>query len=607
MHLKNIIRHLLLIIFSMTALQPHQLTAMGMPGMPGQGGPSLEDIRAMEAEIDNFVKTLPPEQQKQFYKDVEELTGIMEKMTPEELNEFVGSVFTDAGLVEPTPAAPAKPEPKPEPVRKEEAKPAVVITTAPSGPTEKAITMITKIINRTEEFMRKAHIIPEMRAKMDKWVVQKKLLDVTAALDWETVELQIDELNILMYALREQDHVTKQYKHIGNLIKDEALYNNLATLQVTLEAYVPLIFAPDFGLEKVSKESRAAIREVLSQYLESFYLLNIPTAVKKVISLYEPRAKELSEEEKKAAEQAKKEAEKTRRQAPGEKSAPAKPQYPTQPYSQTSNNYGYGYNPSSSYSSSYSPSSYDYGYPTSSSYASASPTPASGGGAGKAAGGGSGAGSSKEGKENEKPERGGGSEAGTPGVRSPGKEAAPKEEVDYEFDGNLQDISFDIRTAEKELKKQGDIFEKFKDHFIGADFEDDPTKPEAILKAIQTANESLKSATTQVKNLLKDGLKSANKATQDYYKKQLSNRLKQQIKFFDTVLKGVNDVKLIENYNNGSSFQPRKYYVYFGKGPLAATDPIRARITSIPVTMEQLGETIKAFVKEIPATEPAKP
>src|ERR1700687_6026513 len=108
MHLKNIIRHLLLIIFSITALQPHQLI--------GMGGPSLEDIKAMEAEIDNFVKTLPPEQQKQFYKDVEELTGIMEKMTPEELNEFVGNVFTDAGLIEPTPPTPPKPEAKPEPV-----------------------------------------------------------------------------------------------------------------------------------------------------------------------------------------------------------------------------------------------------------------------------------------------------------------------------------------------------------------------------------------------------------------------------------------------------------------------------------------------------------
>jgi len=594
MHSKNIFRYLLLCI-SILFYSNHCI-AGAFPGMPGQG-PSVDDIKAMEQEIDNFVRSLPPEQQKQFYKDVEELTGIMEKMSPDELNEFVGSVFSDAGLTEPTPP-PAKPTPTPTAVPKEEAKPAVVITTAPSGPTEKALNMINSIIKRTEEFMRKAQIIPELQVKMNKWVVQKKLLEVTAALDWETVEVQIDELNVLLYSLREIDHKTGQYKHIGNLIKDEALYNNLATLQVTLEAYVPLIYAPDFGLEAVSKESRAAIREVLSQYLESFYLLNIPAAIKKVKLLYEPRAKELTEEEKKAAEQARKEAEKTRMAAPATKSSGTRAPYTSTPYNPPSSydrgSSDYGYTPSSY-------GSYDYGTPS----VPSGRAPSAAGGAGakpgttaKAEGkGGKAGGGEKEGA--------GAEETGeAPGATTKGGKTAAKEEI--KEDPNILRKLSRITKIEDDIEKLkdksfGDTFKKFKDDFLNGDLSNTDTTIEARAKALENTNTSLKKAIDDIKKFKKDDLGKLNKTEQDHYKKELSSSLKDVVKFYKALRDDVATIQQVASYpSEVAKFGKNKYYLYFGKGSPSADvkNKIDALYPKDRITMEQLDKTIQDFLKE---------
>jgi len=592
MHFKTIFRHILLVIISITAIYTgYSVADAPMPSLPGLGqGPSLEEIKAMESEIDNFVRGLPPEQQKQFYKDVEELTGIMEKMTPDELNEFVGSVFSEAGLMEKPAPQPAKPAPKPEPVKtkKEEVKPAVVITTAPSGPTEKAVNMITAIIKRTEEFMRKAQIIPELQSKMNKWVVQKKLLEVTANLDWEVVETQIDELNVLLYSLKEKDPVTDQYKHIGNLIKDEALYNNLATLQVTLEAYVPNIYVPAFGLETVSKESRAAIREVLSQYLESFYLLNVPAAIKKVKALYEPRAKELKEEEKHLAEQAKMYVEQPRASAPAVRSPGTIPPYTPAPYTPPSR---YDYTPAPSYTPTpYTPHSYT---PT-----TATPGKTLSAAGGGAAGGKAGAAPKAEkggvapSKEGEKEGIAGGEKV----AGAPDSGAAPTAAKDTALETKFYRLTAKIDDSTEILKEFKDDFKKFNTHFYADDFKEDDATLKTRVKAIEETNKALKKSTADIKKF-KDDLKTANQATQDSYKKSLSSSLSDTVKFYQALYDDIGKIMVAASYpDRASHFKRNKYYIYFGKG--TPSDAVQKEIPKVTVTMDELYKTIGDFIKE---------
>lgn len=588
MQSKSILRR---IIVSFLGLITSISIAMGpMGNMGGMGMPSLEDIQAMEAEIDKFVRSLPPEQQKQFYKDVEELTNIMEKMTPDELNDFVGSVFTDAGLIEQP--APAKPAPKAEPVKpKEEAKPAIKVTTAPAAPTEKAVNMINSIIKRTEEFMRKAQVIQELQAKMNKWVVQKKLLDVAANLDWQTVETQIDDLNVLLYSLIELDPITKQYKHIGNLIKDEALYNNLATLQVTLDAYVPGVEIPPFGLETVSKESRAAIREVLSQYLEAFYLLNIPAAIKKVKALYEPRAKELKEEEKQRAEQAYKEAQKTRTPAPAVRSPGTKAPYTPAPYTPPSRP---DYTPAPYYPAGYTPA--EPSRSLAESWPSAGSTkegnPSAGSPAQKAAG-----------KESEKgKEAKGGAPAGKEETFGEEVSGAPSEKATkkgLDLGHEISMIAYDVRNSMKKLKAFGDEFKSFGTQFYtqsGQSAPDAATDAKSLedlkkrVAVIQEVNTSLQEATSDIKKF-KDKVKGS--AEQEEYKKLIASDLADAIKYYEAIRKSVDEFKVVAEQHKGNL--PNKTYIYFNEGK--PSDAVKQAIPKVPVTMDAFIKTIDEFIK----------
>lgn len=594
MHMKNNFYRLLFAFLSITTLSFGGF--MGNPMMPGGAmqAPSMEDIKAMEAEIDKFVQSLPPEQQKQFYKDVEELTGIMEKMSPDELNEFVGSVFSDAGLVEqaPKPMPQPTPAPKEEPTAPKETKPAVVITTAPSGPTEKALKMINGIIDRTEEFMLKAQIIPELPGKMDKWVVQKKLTEVSTKLDWESLEKQIDEFKLLLYSLLEKDPKTGIYKHIGNLIKDEALYNNLATLQVTLDAYVPLVYAPDFGLDKVSKESRAAIRQVVSQYIEAFYLLNIPAAIKKLAQIYDPRAKELSEEEKKAIEQARKEAERTRRAAPGEKTPGTQPSYASSPYDYIDNYYGGDY----SYPSSYSPAipSPEYAPLSDTQLLEMS---------GKGSTGSSKAPGKKEGKEGKEEKESKESKEGKEGEKAATTKKIEEVKKDDTANRKMDRIITKIEDITEPFKLFGSVLTKFKDHFDNNDFDDAfiEDKLKDLVTSIEMINIQLKKATNDIK-AFKKSLKDLNKTTQNHYKKELSKALKTKgndiVSFYKTLMMQIKEMKsLMDLPVYKSKFNENKRYVFFNEGN--PTGKVKEKVPAVPVTMDQLATTIEAFLKEV--------
>ncbi|HLF67220.1 MAG TPA: hypothetical protein VI522_06335, partial [Gammaproteobacteria bacterium] len=100
--------------FPIQAGAPMQPAGMpGMPADPSQMTPEqiAEWERQLDQEIQAFVKTLPPEQQEQFHKDVEELTKVMEKMSEDELMEFVGSVLSENQ----TPATQPMPKPQPKP------------------------------------------------------------------------------------------------------------------------------------------------------------------------------------------------------------------------------------------------------------------------------------------------------------------------------------------------------------------------------------------------------------------------------------------------------------------------------------------------------------
>jgi hypothetical protein len=277
------------------ALQPggfgDQAAFGGEGGMPTEAE-FLEMQRMMEEEINNYVNTLSEEEQIRFHQLVEEETKKMEAMNEEELNNYVQQMLneideTTKELPEPAPT-PSKIEPTPAPVVTPEVK---------LDETEKALKVINNIITNTESFLRKAQRIPELPGKITQWVEKDKVSQWQVDLTWETLQGKIEDLNQKLIQLKERDPKTKKYRYIGHLLKKENTYNNLVKLRENLNASEPLVVVADFGLGPITKESRAAIQKVLSAFAEAIYVLDIPEDINKVIAEFEPRAKEIRDEE----------------------------------------------------------------------------------------------------------------------------------------------------------------------------------------------------------------------------------------------------------------------------------------------------------------------
>jgi hypothetical protein len=182
------------------------------------------------------------------------------------------------------------------------------------------------------------------------------------------------------------------------MIADESLYNNLIQLQTSLNSLVPTINLPEFGIQKLSTQSKNTIKDILNKYTEGFYLLSIPQSLDALFEKYAPEAEKIRSAEKAGADRALESARGMR--------TPASPE--TAGIGSDSYGYGYGYdsyNPYSDYNynpyDSYNPYG-DYNYPSDYNYGSDTSSSNAGGGKGGSRGG-NGGGSSGSRRDKEEP------------------------------------------------------------------------------------------------------------------------------------------------------------------------------------------------------------
>ena len=284
---------------------------MGANGKPA--ALSTDDLKLLsevEQEINKFVATLPADQQKQFWKDVDELTQVMSTMNEDELVKFVENVFQDetqpggpvAGppakmgeppLVTDRPLAPATPI---SPVEvAQEAKKSEPLATDKAQ--QEAVALINSIINKIENFLRKMQIMPDIAGKVESWGNERKLKQFKAGMTWQSVRVQIESFNYKLNMIKDRAIRTNQYKYIPDVAHDETLINNLNKLNTTLSAYEPIIEVSAFGVEKMNAKAREATRKVIDGLLEAMNVLAIPQALDKIVDKYDPIAKKLREAE----------------------------------------------------------------------------------------------------------------------------------------------------------------------------------------------------------------------------------------------------------------------------------------------------------------------
>ncbi len=314
-YIKNTSKVALLIIMLSPFFSPAHLFTQPEADLSPQEMQELEQFEQelLEASqaIDEYVSTLSSDEQAEFNRAVEEVSEMIEGMSEEELNQFLGEMFTGEPAVEPEVEV-EKPE---EPVIEEE--PTVEqepeLTVEQQRKIENAIKLIDSIIKNTNTYIIKVQSSPDLPAKIVHWGKKDTIKEWPTDLTWKDFRTNMETFVQKLYKMKDQDPRTKEYKYMDGLLEDETLFNNVAQLEAKLKKEVPRIEIPEFGLQKLSIKSKQATQKATSSYTEALYTLKIPESLDKLFEKFEPKAEKLRKEEEAAKKRAEQEAKKPRR------------------------------------------------------------------------------------------------------------------------------------------------------------------------------------------------------------------------------------------------------------------------------------------------------
>jgi len=312
------------------------------------------ELEEANKAIEEYVASLPPAEQAEFNRQVEEMAQMFENMSEDDFEKFLGEMFTDDQMMEPNPFEISQPEIQ-EVVE-------VVLSPDDKKKVETAVKVVDDIINQTNLFMVIINSSLELPERITRWGTKGDISNWQSGSDWNKFKVELDAFVQVLYKTLEQDLATKKYKYLFDVIADEALYNNLIQLQTELNALLPTINIPEFNVQKLSTQSKTAIKDILDKYTEGLYLLAIPQAIDKIFEKYAPEAEKIRAAEEAATKKAL-EAQKATRTPAAKTEAGMEAEAG---YDYGSNYYGgdYGYNPYDSYGG----YGGDYGYPDYGSY-----------------------------------------------------------------------------------------------------------------------------------------------------------------------------------------------------------------------------------------------
>jgi len=345
---------------------------------------SMQDMEKEMAEanraIEEYVASLPPEEQAEFNRQVETMTQMFENMSDEEFEKLLGEMFNEESMPQPDFSQ------APQLMMEEEIVEAPQLNVEQLKKVETAIAILNDIIKQSNMFMILINSSPELPNRINNWGKKGIISDWQEGMTWETLKIDLEYFIQKLYKAQEQDISSKEYRFLLDLIADEALYNNLIQLKTNLNTLLPIINIPEFGIQKISTQSKEAIQNILKKYTEGFYLLTIPKALDAIFEKYEPQAKKIRESESAATKRAL-EASKEPRSPVESSEAGVESEmgydsgYGSYGYDDYSPYYGGGYG--NDYSPYYGGGGYDdYGYSPSNDYGGGS-----GGGSGSSGGG----------------------------------------------------------------------------------------------------------------------------------------------------------------------------------------------------------------------------
>ncbi len=569
----------------------HTQANLSMPSMPSSEQDMNQIVKELEKatkEIDTFVKALPPAEQEEFNRIVQQVEqkmsqtdpAVLERfltnqMNPEELDQFLGNVFEG---INPPEQQPIQEVATPKPVQKKEEK----ATPKEISKLDKALDTINTIIKRTDSFIVKAQELPELAGKVKRWGKQGILYDWEPSFEWNNVKKDIESLRQLLQKLIEKDPKNSTYKYLNDFITQDALVNNIEKLKTTLVEYEPTIETTVFGMEKMDAAAKKALTRTISGYTEALYRLKVTADINKIFEKYEPRAKELRDEKEKAEKAA---------EGAGVRSRYARSEPMVMAGSEGASSYS-GYGDSSDYGNYFGGNSsyqqpYDFGSPSYDNRSSEKTNE----GEGSEAGGNSGSGGGEG-----KPGKSSGSTSGKPEEEENGKDKSDK---DSSSDKSVKKpaVKKEAEPIEKGLAeatgfigivgtmlKLDPVLKDFKDHIISTDPE---SKPDArmIVQQIDYLQQAKKAIDATKKELEK---KKDTQALARVQKRLEEDVIKKHKATFD---KFATQIKEIEAMDKKEIPSVEKRIAYLGEEPVVAPKTTKGTQKEVQVEQPQI-ETV---------------
>ncbi len=288
-----------------------------------------QELNNMLNDIESYRNNLSKEEQLKFDADVNETAARMQarmdemikndpsledklsKQDPEAINAFLANVFQPeleraeaeqaaqqpptlpaevgpSAPIEMGPSIPEKAEEKPEKLKKADIK--------------GALGLIHSIVEFLESFKEKTTAIIKFAGYYEKWAKEGRLKGWTRELTWEKFSEKLDLLINRFKELERRDPETKEYTHLGDLIENEPLYQDVVQFTDDLAENEPRIIIPEAGIGEMNSASKDAARETINTCL--YGITKLQDKITALMSKYEKTAKKISEEKEKERQKA---------------------------------------------------------------------------------------------------------------------------------------------------------------------------------------------------------------------------------------------------------------------------------------------------------------
>jgi len=312
-YLQTIRSHLMGLSLLLCSTSLYPMTSQMSAGMPQLSPQEQKQLEAEMASFQDEFNKLSPQEQESFYQSMEEAVQKIEELSQtdegkelldkldkgdisdEELDQLINQLVGEEAKEEEV-------EKEPE-IEVEEAKaapkPPVILSTKEA----QAIDIISTLIIRTDSFLVKIGTIPEFPGNIKQWSKKGKISWTGDVNSWPDLKKDLEKLVTQLSILLEQDPKTSEYYHIDELLKNEALYNNIRKVHTVIIENEPKVEEVS-PLHKINKASKVAIQKLLNQYIEALYILKIPEELTALIKKFDPKAQAARETEEKATKAA---------------------------------------------------------------------------------------------------------------------------------------------------------------------------------------------------------------------------------------------------------------------------------------------------------------